>query len=895
MKIDVAPSTGGAPAMPDRRRHHLRANAPVIGWLLVLLVVTVAHRWLPEQRWLLVHLLLLGAVTNAILVWSAHFTDALLRRRASAASRRWQTARAVALNVGVVATVAGMMTPTWPLVLAGAVVVGAAVAAHGTALALQARRALASRFASTIRYYVAGAWLLPVGAALGAVMANGTSDAWQARLVLAHTAANLLGFVGLTVLGTLVTLWPTMLRTRIDDAGEPASRRALWILLGSVLLVVAGALLGIRALAVVGLLGYLAGVVLVGRPMMRVARNRAPSAFPTFSVLAGMCWLLAALVALAVIVAASGTWELVSERVPLVMVPLAAGFAAQVLLGAMTYLVPVVLGGGPAVVRATVAALERGGALRVALVNAGLVLCVLPVPSLVLVVSSFAVLIGLASFLPLLFSTIRTARRVRATPVEDRPAPPPAVPHRNRGQAMAGLAVVALAVATAVAIDPAAVGVGGASADDGVTATGQTTVVQVEARDMRFFPEGIDVPAGNALVLEVTNTDPALVHDLALDNGMTTGRLAPGESATIDVGVVGRSMDGWCTVVGHRQMGMVLTVNAIGADGVAQAGDGATDDGATDDGATDDGAHHDGATDGAGAAADLDFVRDPGADFQAPDAVLPAVGEGTVHEYTFTVSEALREVAPGVMQRLWTFNGTTPGPTLHGRIGDTFVITLVNDGTIGHSIDFHAGSLAPDGPTRTIQPGESLTYTFTATRSGIWMYHCSTMPMSAHIANGMFGAVVIDPPDLPPVDHEYVLVQSELYLGEEGGEVDVTKIAAERPDVVAFNGYANAYDHDPLMAEVGQRVRIWVLAAGPNRGTSFHVVGGQFDTVFAEGAYLLTPDNGLGGGSQVLDLGVAQGGFVELAFPEAGHYPFVNHAMVDAERGAHGMFEITGG
>ena len=778
MKIDVAPSTGGAPAMPDRRRHHLRANAPVIGWLLVLLVVTVAHRWLPEQRWLLVHLLLLGAVTNAILVWSAHFTDALLRRRASAASRRWQTARAVALNVGVVATVAGMMTPTWPLVLAGAVVVGAAVAAHGTALALQARRALASRFASTIRYYVAGAWLLPVGAALGAVMANGTSDAWQARLVLAHTAANLLGFVGLTVLGTLVTLWPTMLRTRIDDAGEPASRRALWILLGSVLLVVAGALLGIRAVAVVGLLGYLAGVVLVGRPMMRVARNRAPSAFPTFSVLAGMCWLLAALVALAVIVAASGTWELVSERVPLVMVPLAAGFAAQVLLGAMTYLVPVVLGGGPAVVRATVAALERGGALRVALVNAGLVLCVLPVPSLVLVVSSFAVLIGLASFLPLLFSTIRTARRVRATPVEDRPAPPPAVPHRNRGQAMAGLAVVALAVATAVAIDPAAVGVGGASADDG---------------------------------------------------------------------------------------------------------------------ATDDGAHHDGATDGAGAAADLDFVRDPGADFQAPDAVLPAVGEGTVHEYTFTVSEALREVAPGVMQRLWTFNGTTPGPTLHGRIGDTFVITLVNDGTIGHSIDFHAGSLAPDGPTRTIQPGESLTYRFTATRSGIWMYHCSTMPMSAHIANGMFGAVVIDPPDLPPVDHEYVLVQSELYLGEESGEVDVTKIAAERPDVVAFNGYANAYDHDPLMAEVGQRVRIWVLAAGPNRGTSFHVVGGQFDTVFAEGAYLLTPDNGLGGGSQVLDLGVAQGGFVELAFPEAGHYPFVNHAMVDAERGAHGMFEITGG
>ena len=95
------------------------------------------------------------------------------------------------------------------------------------------------------------------------------------------------------------------------------------------------------------------------------------------------------------------------------------------------------------------------------------------------------------------------------------------------------------------------------------------------------------------------------------------------------------------------------------------------------------------------------------------------------------------------------------------------------------------------------------------------------------------------------------------------------------------------------MAKVGERVRIWVLAAGPNRGTSFHVVGAQFDTVFSEGAWLLRPGNASSGGSQVLSLGVAQGGFVELSFPQAGHYPFVSHVMVDAERGARGLFRVA--
>jgi len=191
---------------------------------------------------------------------------------------------------------------------------------------------------------------------------------------------------------------------------------------------------------------------------------------------------------------------------------------------------------------------------------------------------------------------------------------------------------------------------------------------------------------------------------------------------------------------------------------------------------------------------------------------------------------------------------------------------------------------------RTLAPGRSLVYRFTASSAGVWMYHCSSMPMSAHIANGMFGAVVIEPPGLPRVAHGYVLIQSELYLGPQGGSVDVDKLFADEPDAVVFNGYANQYDHRPLRARVGQRVRIWLLDAGPNRPMSFHVVGGQFDTTYAEGSYLL---HGGVGGSQALALQPGQGGFVELTFPQAGHYPFVSNVMIDAERGAHGVFAVS--
>ena len=887
---------GPAPtALRDRTRWHLSANAPVAAWLAALLGVALFHRYVPESPWLMVHLLLLGAVTNAIFVWSAHFADALLRRRATAASRRWQVCRLIVLNVGVMMVVTGMVSDQWFVTLAGSFVVGGAAAAHGIALSRQAHTALASRFGATVRYYMWASQVLPFGAFLGALLAGHPNEQWHPRLAIAHVAANALGWVGLTVMGTLVTLWPTMLRTRIAESAERVARQALPILVSSVVVTVVGALAGIQLLAAVGVVGYLGGVLWAVRPLAQVARNKVPSSYATWSVMAGVVWLIGSLMGLVTVLVTSPTWERVAEGLDMLITPVAAGFAAQVLLGALSFLVPVVLGGGPATVRGTQARLDRGNALRAVLINLGLVVCVLPVPSLVRVLVSMLVLGAFAAFLPLLVSAVLYALRAKRAALQVAPDPAPMSQHvpeaaavvrgRHTGLASVALASVVLAVAGGAALDPAALGTGVAAASGNVVATERVTTVSVATSHMRFVPASVDVPAGNRLVLIVTNKD-ADVHDLALESGQSTSRITRGRTVRLDVGVIGRSLKGWCTIVGHRQMGMVFAINAVGGRSNAAAGE--TTTGATP---------HTGATAGGGngpsAARDLDFLARPGAGFTARDATIPPLSPERLHRVILKVTEVEREVAVGVRQKLWTFNGTAPGPTLHGRVGDVFEVTLVNDGTIGHSIDFHAGSLAPDEPMRTVEPGTSLSFRFTATHSGIWMYHCSSMPMSAHIANGMFGAVIIDPPGLAKVDREYVLDQSELYLGPQGGTVDAAKISAEKPDAVVFNGFANQYDAAPLLAKVGERVRIWVLAAGPNRGTSFHVVGAQFDTVFSEGAWLLRPGNASSGGSQVLSLGVAQGGFVELSFPQAGLYPFVSHVMVDAERGAHGLFHVT--
>jgi nitrite reductase (NO-forming) len=397
-------------------------DLPALLWLAALAGLGLAHPVVPAPRWLMVHLLLLGAVTHSIVVWSQHFADALLHTQPRAAEARHRSTRLLVLNLGVLLVVGGVLGGVWPVTAIGATGVAGAVGWHGTALVLQMRRALPSRFGVTVRYYAAAAGLLPVGAFLGVLMARGLGDRTHVQVMLAHAAVNVLGWMGLTVVGTLVTLWPTMLRTRIADGSERLARRALPVLVGSVLVTAAGSLAGRRPVAGLGLLGYLAGLVLVARPFLVAARGKPPAQFPSRSVLAGVAWLVGCVAALAVGVATAPSWAAVDRRIDWATPALAAGFGAQVLLGALSYLVPVALGGGPTPIRAANAELDRGGALRVLVVNAGLLVWLLPVPGSVREVASAAVLAGLASFGPLLVRAVRASRRARTGFVCDPPA-----------------------------------------------------------------------------------------------------------------------------------------------------------------------------------------------------------------------------------------------------------------------------------------------------------------------------------------------------------------------------------------------------------------------------------------------------------------------------------------
>jgi len=285
----------------------------------------------------------------------------------------------------------------------------------------------------------------------------------------------------------------------------------------------------------------------------------------------------------------------------------------------------------------------------------------------------------------------------------------------------------------------------------------------------------------------------------------------------------------------------------------------------------------------------IDFGATPEAGWKPYDPTLAPAPGGTEHKLELHATEERIEIAPGVTQEMWTFNSTVPGPALRGKIGDLFTVTLINDGKNGHSIDFHASEVAPNDEMRTIGPGESLVYQFEATHSGIWMYHCGTPPVLHHVGNGMYGALIIDPPDLAPVDHEYVFVQSDLYR-DGVSDAGFQRMLDEGWDAVVFNGYVNQYVNAPIRVEPGQTIRAWVLDAGPSENSSFHVIGTIFDTVYKEGRYELRPD-ATRGGSQTMDLQPAQGGFVEFSLAEPGTYPFLTHKLASASKGALGYFQ----
>ena len=943
-----------------RSSWHRRASRPVTLWMVALIVVVLIHQWIPQSRWLMVHMVTLGLITTSIMVWGQHFAEALLKTRLGEESRPRQVVRIWLLTAGLAVTILGML-PSWPwVVVLGALIVSAALVWYAAALGAQVRAALAPRFEFTVRAYVGAACLLPLGAGLGAVMAFSPGEPWQGRLLLAHQLVNVLGFVGVTVTGTLLTLWPTVLRTRIELA---AAKRSAGGLLGMLLAVVGatlGALFGSALLGCVFLVAYLGSFLWVAVTLVATARRAARQErrvplplFPILSISAGVAWFALTVLGLLVVWWRSADQQLASSLaaadIQEFTVPFVAGFLLQVLFGAMSYLLPVTMRGGPRSTSAALAAMSRFAVPRVVAYNLVLALFVLAgmgtsggdalfaaltlgtaevsafgsLSRVLLSLLAFAVLV---SFPVLMVVAVRASVKNRRT---DLPMPattsqsgsaasaPRSAPAaggaasssrsapaaRGAGMdrraltgALLGLGSVLSVTALGSALDraqgsvPADTGRGGAAGGGAVTATGETTTLAVSMADMRFSPDVLEVPAGNALVIELSNDDPYDVHDLVLADadGTTSGRLQPGASTTVEAGVVTHALDGWCSIVGHRAMGMTLQVVAVGA------------------GPSADGASQSAAPSGAEelAAVPLDLQAAPGESYEVRDARLPA-STGPEQRLTLTATDVAAEIAPGVLMDAMTFDGTVVGPVLRSELGSRLTVDLVNEASMGHSLDLHAGRISPDEAMRTIPPGERLEYTITTDHAGVWLYHCATMPMSVHLAAGMVGALIVPPAGLAEADREYVLVQSEHYLVPEGAPgseaavhegahpVSPAKIAAERPDATVFNGHASQYVHAPLEARVGERVRLWVLAAGPSRGISFHVVGGVFDTVFKEGEYLLRPDNENGGGAQALDLAAAQGGFVELVFEEPGTYTAVNHAFADMERGARALIRVT--
>lgn len=272
-------------------------------------------------------------------------------------------------------------------------------------------------------------------------------------------------------------------------------------------------------------------------------------------------------------------------------------------------------------------------------------------------------------------------------------------------------------------------------------------------------------------------------------------------------------------------------------------------------------------------------------------ADAPAYRPAAVQRVHLDMLEKNVEIAPGTVVKVWTFGPKVPGPVIRVRVGDSVEATITNKGSIPHSIDFHAARIAPNRAFRDVKPGESFTFSFEATSPGVFMYHCGTAPVVHHIANGMYGMIIVEPKGgLPPVDREFAFVQSDFYVSDTPGQLaDNTKLMANEPDVVAFNGYAAQYKNEPIIVKKGERIRAFVLAAGPNTWSAFHVVGTIFDRAWIDGIH---PEN-LAIGNQTLNLSASQGAVAEFRLDEEGTYPFVTHDFTNATKGAVGLFRTT--
>jgi nitrite reductase (NO-forming) len=293
---------------------------------------------------------------------------------------------------------------------------------------------------------------------------------------------------------------------------------------------------------------------------------------------------------------------------------------------------------------------------------------------------------------------------------------------------------------------------------------------------------------------------------------------------------------------------------------------------------------------------------DAGSIVRAPSDLPAAVGERgaqTVRVELETI-EKVGNLGDGTTYRYWTFNGQVPGPFVRVRVGDTVKVSLKNheDSWMQHNVDFHAVTGPGGGGVATVaDPGASKAFSFKALNPGLYVYHCA-IPMAAqHISNGMYGLILVEPEGgLPPVDHEYYVMQGELYTAEAfGTKGELTesydKLMNEQPEYYVFNGAANALAGDnALHAKVGETVRIYFGVGGPNKTSSFHVIGEIFDHVYELASLTMPPL------TDVQTITVPPGGAAAVDFKVEvpGTYMLVDHALSRAARGLIGQLVVEG-
>ncbi|HGH7028415.1 TPA: copper-containing nitrite reductase [Neisseria meningitidis] len=261
--------------------------------------------------------------------------------------------------------------------------------------------------------------------------------------------------------------------------------------------------------------------------------------------------------------------------------------------------------------------------------------------------------------------------------------------------------------------------------------------------------------------------------------------------------------------------------------------------------------------------------------------------------------EKTMKMDDGVEYHYWTFDGDVPGRMIRVREGDTVEVEFSNNpsSTVPHNVDFHAATGQGGGAAATFTaPGRTSTFSFKALQPGLYIYHCAVAPVGMHIANGMYGLILVEPKEgLPKVDKEFYIVQGDFYTkGKKGAQglqpFDMDKAVAEQPEYVVFNGHVGAIAGDnALKAKAGETVRMYVGNGGPNLVSSFHVIGEIFDKVYVEGGKLINEN--------VQSTIVPAGGsaIVEFKVDIPGSYTLVEHSIFRAfNKGALGQLKVEG-